>query len=149
MSSIMLVLLSAASFDAVSSMTIVPRRDLLVAASLVPCVAHAELESLETTGVGSDRNFVKGDRIPQPQQSAPEGKLDVNAATVVEYKAMRGLYPKVAGKIASHGPYQDVKDVYKFLSKDEAALFRKNEASFVALPPGRMFLERINQRQSL
>mmetsp|Transcript_19282 Transcript_19282/g.61998 ORF Transcript_19282/g.61998 Transcript_19282/m.61998 type:complete len:85 (-) Transcript_19282:208-462(-) len=83
------------------------------------------------------------------QQMAPPGKLDVNAATVTEYKAFKGLYPRVAGKIASHGPYDAVRDVYKYLDDGETRAFKKHEQSFVALPPSRQFLERINQRQSL
>ncbi|KAJ1452628.1 hypothetical protein M885DRAFT_568418 [Pelagophyceae sp. CCMP2097] len=123
-----------------------------------------DLSSLDTTGVGADRNFVKGAEQQEPQHSAPQGMLDVppastnrgrraaaqvNAASVTEYKPLKGLYPKVAGKIASHGPYAKVHDVYKYLTASEAKLFRAQERSFVALKPGRLFQERINQRQSL
>lgn len=120
---------------------------VLTSAPVLPAIAD-DLDSIESTGVGADRNFVPRMRL-EPQQLAPTGKLDVNAASVVEYKKMAGLYPRVAGKIASHGPYSDVKDVYKVLDNKEAALFRKYQTNFVALPPGRQFIERINQRQSL
>ena len=42
-------------------------------------------------------------------------------------------------------------DVYKLagFSADEAKAFRSYSSEFTALPPGRMFIERINQRQSL
>lgn len=119
----------------------------LTCGPVLPAIA-GDLDSIESTGVGADRNFVPRMRL-EPQQLAPPGKLDVNAASVVEYKKLAGLYPRVAGKIASHGPYTDVKDVYKVLDKTEAALFRKYQTNFVALPPGRQFIERINQRQSL
>lgn len=64
---------------------------------------------------------------------------------------LRGLYPSVAGKIASHGPYDSIRDLYKKadFTKAEAALFKSYEKDFEALPPGRMFVERINQRQSV
>ncbi|KAJ8599348.1 hypothetical protein CTAYLR_005358 [Chrysophaeum taylorii] len=170
----MIVLLTACTVSALTTSqqkTLVSRREGLASAigasvATIAGLARAEevdLSSIETTGVGAERNFVKRERF-EPQQYAPVGKLDVNAATVVEYKAFKGLYPKVAGKIASNGPYTEVKDVrdapifpreltslqvYKVLNKEEASRFRKHEAKFVALPPGRMFIERINQRQSL
>lgn len=113
-----------------------------------PEQARAVEYNVESTGVGADRNAVDE---PQPQQMVMPGKLDVNAATVTEYKVLRGLYPSVAGKIASHGPYDSIRDVYKMadFTKAEAALFKSYEKDFEALPPGRMFVERINQRQSV
>ncbi len=30
-----------------------------------------------------------------------------------DYKQLRGMYPTVAGKVASNGPYSKVSDVYK------------------------------------
>ena len=78
-------------------------------------------------------------------------QLDVNSATVTEYKQLKGLYPAVAGKVASHGPYASISDVYKLadFSPAEAKLFKQHQGDFTVLPPGRMFIERINQRQSL
>ena len=109
-----------------------------------------EIDSVASSGVGADRNFMVESREKiEPQQYAPADKLDVNAAPVTDYKMFEGLYPRVAGKIASNGPYGSVKDVYKVLDKTETRAFRQHEQHFVALPPGRQFIERINQRQSL
>ena len=60
------------------------------------------------------------------------------------------MYPSAAGKIASNGPYASVKDIYKIpdLTARDKELFKKYEREFTTLPPGRMFEERINQRQS-
>lgn len=112
--------------------------------------ARAADFDVESTGVGADRNAVF-DNVPQPQQMAMPGKLDVNSATVTEYKQLKGLYPAVAGKVASHGPYASISDVYKLadFSPAEAKLFKQHQGDFTVLPPGRMFIERINQRQSL
>jgi photosystem II PsbU protein len=61
-----------------------------------------------------------------------------------------GMFPHAAGKIASHGPYSSVKDIYKIpdLTKNDIALFKKYESSFTTIPPGRVFGERINARVS-
>jgi len=84
------------------------------------------------------------------------------------------MYPAAAGKIASHGPYQSVKvckentydlahsniihanalnsikDIYNIpgVTANDKAMFKKYQAELTVLPPGRMFKERINQRQS-
>lgn len=60
------------------------------------------------------------------------------------------MYPAAAGKIASNGPYNSVKDIYKIpgITSRDKELFRMYEKEFTANPPGRMFDERINQRQS-
>ena len=41
------------------------------------------------------------------------GKVDINTARMEDYKEMTGMYPTVADKIASNGPYKSVKDIYK------------------------------------
>lgn len=58
--------------------------------------------------------------------------------------------PHAAGKIASHGPYATVKDIYDIpgITNHDKYVFKLYETELVALPPGRMFRERINQRQS-
>ena len=38
---------------------------------------------------------------------------DLNNAPIGEYKYLVGMYPTAAGKIASHGPYSTVADIYK------------------------------------
>lgn len=39
-------------------------------------------------------------------------KVDLNNANVRAYTQFPGLYPTIAGKIVSHGPYKSVGDVY-------------------------------------
>mmetsp|Transcript_1345 Transcript_1345/g.1712 ORF Transcript_1345/g.1712 Transcript_1345/m.1712 type:complete len:157 (-) Transcript_1345:390-860(-) len=48
----------------------------------------------------------------EPQQQATGGKVDLNAATVGEYKQFPGMFPHAAGKIASNGPYEKVSDIF-------------------------------------
>ena len=40
--------------------------------------------------------------------------------------------PTIGGKIASHGPYGNIKDIYKTLSSSEAAVAKKYQAYFIA-----------------
>mmetsp|Transcript_2745 Transcript_2745/g.5643 ORF Transcript_2745/g.5643 Transcript_2745/m.5643 type:complete len:151 (+) Transcript_2745:79-531(+) len=84
-------------------------------------------------------------------QQATGGKIDLNSAYVTDYKQFRGLYPTIAGKIASHGPYKNVKEVYKMakINDNERKILQRYEKEFTVLPPGRLFIERINARQSL
>ena len=60
------------------------------------------------------------------------------------------LLPTLFTSQASHGPYANVKDLYKIpgLTKHDIAMFDKYKKELTVLPPGRMFDERINQRQS-
>jgi photosystem II PsbU protein len=60
------------------------------------------------------------------------------------------MYPRVAGLIASNGPYNSVQDIYKIegLTARDKQLFKKYEKEFTLNPPGRMFDERINERVS-
>mmetsp|Transcript_38771 Transcript_38771/g.105266 ORF Transcript_38771/g.105266 Transcript_38771/m.105266 type:complete len:161 (-) Transcript_38771:66-548(-) len=83
-------------------------------------------------------------------QQATGDRLDLNNAGISEYTAFPGLYPRVAGKIASHGPYRAVKDVYKLdgLTSRDKEVLKKYEREFTVNMPGRGFGERINGRQS-
>lgn len=60
------------------------------------------------------------------------------------------MYPHAAGKIASHGPYATVKDIYKIvgITESDKKIFKKYENEFAVNPPGRTFNERINARVS-
>ena len=60
------------------------------------------------------------------------------------------MFPTAAGKLASHGPYEKVKDIYKIpnLTAKDKELFKKYESQFTVHPPGRVFDERINGRVS-
>lgn len=68
----------------------------------------------------------------------------------IDYKQLPGFYPHAAGKIASNGPYSSVKDIYNIpgITDNDKTMFKKYEKQLTVLPPGRMFKERINQRQS-
>lgn len=63
--------------------------------------------------------------------------MDVNNANVRVYLKMPGLYPTVAGKIVSNGPYSSVSDLYniKGLSGKEKDLIKKYEGRFTTKPP--------------
>uniref|UniRef100_A0A7S2PCA6 Photosystem II 12 kDa extrinsic protein n=1 Tax=Skeletonema marinoi TaxID=267567 RepID=A0A7S2PCA6_9STRA len=86
----------------------------------------------------------------EPSQQTTSNKIDINGAIIVDYMQFPGMYPRAAGKIASHGPYANVRDLYKIpgLSSHDIAMFDKYKKELTVLPPGRMFDERINQRQS-
>lgn len=63
--------------------------------------------------------------------------VDVNNANVRVYLKMPGMYPTVAGKIVSNGPYKNVGDIYNIpgLSGAEKDLIKKYESRFTAFPP--------------
>ena len=68
-----------------------------------------------------------------------------------EYMSLPGLFPTVAGKIASHGPYSSVKDMYKIegLTARDKKMMQKYESEFTVNPASlRTFNERINARVS-
>lgn len=60
------------------------------------------------------------------------------------------MFPHAAGKIASHGPYAAVSDIYRIagLTDHDKEVFRKYEQYLTANPPGRAVAERINARVS-
>lgn len=100
--------------------------------------------------VGAGFNDIRDEDVP-PSQKAPSGKIDVNNAYVTDYMQFPGMYPRAAGLIASNGPYRTVKDLYDLeaATEQDKKMFQKYASNFVALPPGRMFVERINARQSV
>jgi len=57
------------------------------------------------------------------------------------------MYPGVAGKIVSHGPYKSVNDVYNIpgLTSGEKDVIKKYEARFTAKEPAAEYvIDRIN-----
>ena len=73
--------------------------------------------------------------------------VDVNNANVRAYLKMPGLYPNVAGKIASNGPYKSVSDLYSIpgLTGAEKDLIKKYESRFTAKEPAADYvIDRIN-----
>jgi photosystem II PsbU protein len=63
--------------------------------------------------------------------------VDINNANVRVYLKMPGLYPTVAGKIVSNGPYKSVGDLYNIpgLTGAEKDLIKKYESRFTAQAP--------------
>ncbi|KAG7355560.1 photosystem II extrinsic protein PsbU [Nitzschia inconspicua] len=119
---------------------VVSRRDamgVIAAGALFPEIAHAFSQQLD-------------DYAFEPQQQATDGKWDLNSAFVADYKYFPGMFPTSAGKIASHGPYEKVSDIYKIpgLTDNDIKNFKKYEKYFTVNPPGRSFYERINNRVS-
>ena len=60
---------------------------------------------------------------------------------------MPGMYPTVAGKVVSNGPYATVGDLYKIpgLTSREADVLKKYESRFVAKTPSPDYvIDRIN-----
>lgn len=73
--------------------------------------------------------------------------IDVNNANVRVYLKMPGMYPTVAGKIASNGPYNSVSEVYNIpgLTSKEKEVIKKYESRFTALKPSADYvIDRIN-----
>lgn len=74
-------------------------------------------------------------------------QVDINNANIRVYLKMPGLYPGVAGKIASNGPYKTVGDLYniKGLSAPEKDMIKKYEGRFVTGTPSPDYVvDRIN-----
>ena len=63
----------------------------------------AKLDLNSTAFAVSDLPPISDFEVVAGQQATGE-KLDLNSAFVTDYKQLRGMYPRVAGKIASHGP---------------------------------------------
>lgn len=63
--------------------------------------------------------------------------VDINNANVRVYLKMPGLYPTVAGKIVSNGPYKGVSDLYNIpgLTGAEKDIIKKYESRFTAQAP--------------
>jgi len=63
--------------------------------------------------------------------------VDLNNANIRVYLKMPGLYPTVAGKIVTNGPYKSVNDLYNIsgLSGPEKDLIKKYESRFTVFPP--------------
>mmetsp|Transcript_23088 Transcript_23088/g.48316 ORF Transcript_23088/g.48316 Transcript_23088/m.48316 type:complete len:154 (+) Transcript_23088:154-615(+) len=73
--------------------------------------------------------------------------VDLNNANVRAYLRLPGMYPGVAGKIVSHGPYKSVNDVYNIpgLTSGEKDVIKKYEARFTAKEPAAEYvIDRIN-----
>mmetsp|Transcript_11299 Transcript_11299/g.21142 ORF Transcript_11299/g.21142 Transcript_11299/m.21142 type:complete len:126 (+) Transcript_11299:162-539(+) len=84
----------------------VSRRDAILTGAVLAGILHSPIES-QAFSQQLDDNLTEVTQLPTG------GKLDLNSAYVGDYKQFRGMFPTAAGKIASHGPYKTVKDIYK------------------------------------
>mmetsp|Transcript_7785 Transcript_7785/g.16653 ORF Transcript_7785/g.16653 Transcript_7785/m.16653 type:complete len:156 (-) Transcript_7785:355-822(-) len=123
------------------------RRDALLAGS---GAFLGTLISPNAATAGTANPFMEEEINFEPSQMPRGDKIDINGAFVIDYQQFPGMYPHAAGMIASHGPYKSVADIYKIpgITENDKKVFKKYEKELTALPPGRMFKERINQRQS-
>lgn len=72
-------------------------------------------------------------------------KVDVNNANIRVYSRFPGLYPTIAGKIVSNGPYKNVGEIYSLLSDQEKTILKKYEDKLLALEPAPEYvIDRIN-----
>ena len=62
-------------------------------------------------------------------------KIDLNNANIRAYLKVPGIYPTVAGKIVTNGPYKSVGDVYNIpgLTSEGKAALKAAESRFVVL----------------
>lgn len=62
-------------------------------------------------------------------------KIDLNNANIRAYLKIPGMYPGLAAKVVTYGPFKSVGDVYSMpgLSGPEKDILKKNEARFVTL----------------
>ena len=152
MKAVLLGLVASAAAAALQAPQGASRRAILagaVATVSLPATAIAPQWDKDYIGVGAERNALSDYEVVAMQQ-APSGKLDLNNALVTDYKQLPGMYPHAAGLIASNGPYNSVNDVFRLpgATDSDKELFKRYKSSFIALPPGRTFYERINARQS-
>ncbi|KAJ1455711.1 photosystem II 12 kDa extrinsic protein-domain-containing protein [Pelagophyceae sp. CCMP2097] len=108
--------------------------------------------------VASRRNFVKAAVAVAPVVAAQAAfadvdysglpylggsdKIDVNNANIRVYVKLPGMYPSVAGKITSHGPYKSVADLYniKGMTQIEKDTIKKYESRLLTLEPSAMYV---------
>lgn len=110
------------------------RRDFLGAAA-VAAAALAPLPAL------ADRDYENVGYL------GGEKVVDVNNANVRVYLKMPGVYPGLAGKIVSNGPYNSVGDLFNIpgLTGRDKELLKKYESRFTAKKPSADYvIDRIN-----
>jgi len=108
------------------------RRNILAAITTTGFVAVAAPSAVlaqKLNGLPADNEIIKG-------QNTIVGKTDINNSPVADYMRYPGMYPTIAGKISTNGPYKSVKDVYKvkLLTKEEKAKIKKYEKQLTVTP---------------
>ncbi|CAE7229721.1 psbU [Symbiodinium natans] len=74
-------------------------------------------------------------------------KVDINNANIQAYRQFPGMFPTVAGLIGTHGPYQQVSDIYNIpgMTDQLKNIAKKYEGNLVCLPASpAYFIDRIN-----
>ena len=100
-----------------------------IAAAAIPAAANAKVDYADVALLGGSNT------------------VDLNNANVRAYLRMPGMYPAVAGKIVSHGPYKSVSDVYNIpgMTQAEKDVFKKYESRMTAKEPAAEYvIDRIN-----
>ena len=100
-----------------------------IAAAAIPAAASAKVDYADVALLGGSNT------------------VDLNNANVRAYLRMPGMYPAVAGKIVSHGPYKSVSDVYNIpgMTQGEKDMFKKYESRMTAKEPAAEYvIDRIN-----
>lgn len=72
-----------------------------------------------------------------PGQVTVADKIDVNNSPVADYMMLPGMYPTIAGKLATSGPYNSLRKVYEAprLSQQEKQVIKKYEPYLVVTAP--------------
>lgn len=106
----------------------VPRRAVLIAAvaAAAAVVGAAPVPPAAATVEYAGVPFLGGSEV-----------VDINNANVRAFMKYPGLYPTLAGKIATHGPYASVEDVMNIpgLTSAQKELLNKYKDKMVALRP--------------
>merc|ERR1719183_230603 len=94
------------------TMTAEPRREFMtkVAAGAVVALSGGAANALIDDNVVP---FLGGDKT----------RVDINNSNIRVYLKYPGMYPNVAGKIVSNGPYKSASDVKAVLNSKEQAVF--------------------------
>jgi len=74
-------------------------------------------------------------------------KVDINNANIQAYRQFPGMYPTVAGKIVTHGPYNTVQDLYNIegMTDQLKGILKKYEGNLLVLPVSpAYYLDRLN-----
>jgi photosystem II PsbU protein len=79
----------------------------------------------------ADPRNVADDKI-----AARAGKIDLNNCSVRRFQDFPGMYPTLAGKIVTGGPYNSVDDLLKLdLTARQKELIEKYRDNFTVTPP--------------
>ncbi|CAE8609880.1 unnamed protein product [Polarella glacialis] len=74
-------------------------------------------------------------------------KVDINNANIQAYRQFPGMFPTAAAVICTHGPYNNVGDIFSIPNVDPRLLeiIKKYEKNYVCLPANpAYFIDRVN-----